>query len=191
MTLLRGSAPLTGHRLGLLLLSGALAALVILFAAACGEGTPKEPTGTSAAQKATPDNAAPDISPEERAILAETVVTIYSSPTCGCCQGYAEYLEEQGFEVELIRTEDPDGIKEDLAIPTDMRSCHTAIVQEYFVEGHVPVEAIWKLLKERPEIDGIALPGMPLGSPGMSGDKQQPFTVYSIAAGKIDEFMTL
>ncbi len=82
-------------------------------------------------------------------------------------------------------------IKDDLDIPEDMRSCHTVIVEDYFVEGHVPVEAIWKLLEEQPEIDGIALPGMPSGSPGMSGSKDGPWVIYSISDAGIEEFMTL
>lgn len=72
-----------------------------------------------------------------------------------------------------------------------MQSCHTTLVSEYFVEGHVPVEAIWKLLEEQPPIDGIALPGMPSGSPGMGGDKEKPLVIYSILDGKAEEFITL
>lgn len=116
---------------------------------------------------------------------------VYSSPTCGCCGQYETYLEAEGFQVKSIKTESLADIKDNLGIPSDMRSCHTAMVGEYFVEGHVPVEAIWKLLEERPEIEGIALPGMPPGSPGMGGVKAQPFIIYAIADGDVDEFMTL
>ncbi|MCK5653080.1 MAG: hypothetical protein KAJ42_16955, partial [Gemmatimonadetes bacterium] len=117
-------------------------------------------------------------------------ITVHSSPTCGCCGGYEEYLEAEGFELESIKTDDTTELKDSLAIPEDMRSCHTAMVDGYFVEGHVPVEAIWKLLEEQPQIEGIALPGMPSGSPGMPGVKAQPLTVYSIVDGETDEFMT-
>ena len=82
-------------------------------------------------------------------------------------------------------------IKEDLDIPEDMWSCHTSLVGGYYVEGHVPVEAIRKLLAEQPEIDGIALPGMPQGSPGMSGRKEGPFVIYSIADVIVQEFVTI
>lgn len=87
--------------------------------------------------------------------------------------------------------EDLTEIKDGLGIPPDMESCHTTLVKGYFVEGHVPVEAIWKLLEEQPPIDGISLPGMPQGSPGMSGEKAQPFVVYSITEGNVEEFVTI
>lgn len=102
-----------------------------------------------------------------------------------------DYLQENGFQVDWIRSDDHAEIKDDLGVPSDMRSCHTTLVKEYFVEGHVPVEAIHKLLDEQPPIDGIALPGMPSGSPGMGGDKTGPFVIYSIVAGKAQEFITL
>jgi hypothetical protein len=72
-----------------------------------------------------------------------------------------------------------------------MQGCHTTVINEYFVEGHVPIEAVRKLLEERPLIDGIALPRMPQGSPGMGGEKTQPFVIYSITDGKVEEFVTL
>ena len=87
-------------------------------------------------------------------------------------------------------TDSGDEVKDEFDIPEDMRSCHTSIIGEYYVEGHVPVEAIWKLLREQPEIDGIALPGMPDGSPGMRGKKEQPFIIYSVADGRVEEFVT-
>ncbi len=81
-------------------------------------------------------------------------------------------------------------VKDDLDIPEDMRSCHTSLVGEYYVEGHVPVEAVRQLLLEQPDIDGIALPGMPQGSPGMSGNKDGTWVIYSISGGAVEEFMT-
>jgi hypothetical protein len=87
--------------------------------------------------------------------------------------------------------DDMTDMKIGLGIPQDMWSCHTSMVGDYFLEGHVPLEAIQKLLDERPAIDGLALPGMPSGSPGMGGDKSVPFVIYSIVDGGIDEFVTL
>ncbi len=87
--------------------------------------------------------------------------------------------------------DDVTDMKNDLGIPQDMWSCHTSMVGGYFLEGHVPSEAIQKLLDERPAIEGLALPGMPAGSPGMGGVKSQPFVIYSIVGGGMDEFMTL
>ena len=160
------------RRFGLPLLTGGLLAIIALLVIARvgdqGSGTPAERGGQ-----------------------APTVVTVYSSPTCGCCHGYEEYLAENGFEVESIRTEDVPEMKDELKIPEEMRSCHTAKVGEYYLEGHAPVEAIWKLLEEQPAISGIALPGMPAGTPGMGGDKEQPFTIYAIVDGEAEEFLTI
>ena len=72
-----------------------------------------------------------------------------------------------------------------------MQSCHTTIIDKYFVEGHVPLEAINKLLKERPDIDGLALPGMPIGTPGMPGDKEEPYVIYQLVDGNFSVFMTI
>ncbi|MFQ5981691.1 MAG: DUF411 domain-containing protein [Candidatus Heimdallarchaeota archaeon] len=110
--------------------------------------------------------------------------TLYSSPTCGCCHNYAAYLEELNFTVNFIETETPEEIKDENNIPGDLRSCHTVIIGNYSVEGHVPIEAINKLLEETPDIDGIALPGMPSGSPGMSGDKVSTFEIIAFKEGE-------
>jgi hypothetical protein len=167
-----------------LLTGGLLAILVLLVVARVGDRGART-------HDAAPDDAAAGESPAERDGQASALVTVYSSPTCGCCHEYEKYLEENGFEVEPIQTEELSDMKDELNIPEEMRSCHTAKVGEYFVEGHVPVEAIWKLLDEQPPISGIALPGMPPGSPGMGGDKEQPFTIYAIVDGEAEEFMTL
>ncbi len=82
-------------------------------------------------------------------------------------------------------------MKEELGVPEQVWSCHTSVLGKYVIEGHVPVEAIQKLPDERPAIDGIALPGMPQGSPGMSGEKSEPWVIYSIVDGGIEEFVTL
>lgn len=102
-----------------------------------------------------------------------------------------DYLQANGFEVESIRTDDLTEIKDRFGVPADMQSCHTSIVGDYYVEGHVPVEAIRKLLEEQPAVSGIALPGMPPGSPGMSGEKAAPFVIYAITGGGFEEFVTL
>jgi hypothetical protein len=122
---------------------------------------------------------------------AANAITIYSSPTCGCCAQYATYLEDEGFTVTLVRTDGIDEIKDRFGIPQDMRSCHTSVIRDYFVEGHVPVAAIQKLLTEEPNVDGIALPGMPSGSPGMSGTQQERFVIYALAGSVASEFMRI
>lgn len=121
----------------------------------------------------------------------QTKVTIYKSPLCGCCVEHGAYLEKQDFDVEMVKIDNMDSIKRKYKISSEMQSCHTAVIGDYFVEGHVPVEAINKLLKEKPAIDGIALPEMPAGSPGMPGIKTEPFVIYAIKNGEASEFMTL
>jgi hypothetical protein len=123
---------------------------------------------------------------------APVAVTLYKSPECGCCEGYADYLRHYDFTVTVKATNDLADISRKAGIPTDLQGCHTAFIDGYVVDGHVPVEAIEKLLAERPAIRGITLPGMPEGSPGMSGEKIGPLTIYAIGQdGKPSVFVTL
>jgi hypothetical protein len=103
---------------------------------------------------------------------------VYKSPTCGCCKGWATYLQRNGYTVTMVDRDDMDSVKDGLGVPEAMRSCHTAKIDGYVIEGHVPVEAIDKLLADKPKVTGIAAPGMPSGSPGMSGPKE-PNPVYT------------
>ena len=105
---------------------------------------------------------------------------LYKNPQCGCCENYAAYLRSNGFDVEVKPTNDLAQISSDAGVPADMEGCHTMLVDGYVVDGHVPINAISKLLAERPAIAGITLPGMPMGSPGMSGEKSGPFTIYAV-----------
>ena len=107
-------------------------------------------------------------------------VIVYKSASCGCCANYISLLEQEGYEVETIITSNMSSIKEKYNIPNNMEACHTSIFGDYVVEGHVPFAAINKLLREEPDIRGISLAGMPLGSPGMSGTKKEPFIVYTL-----------
>lgn len=118
-------------------------------------------------------------------------MTIYKSPNCGCCDGYADEMKRQGFDVTVVPEYDMRAIKEKFGVPANKQSCHTAIVGKYFIEGHVPVEAVKKLLREKPAIDGIGLPGMPTGTPGMPGQKRAPYKVYQSVNGKTSSFMTI
>src|SRR5438477_13187862 len=111
---------------------------------------------------------------------APIAVTLYKNPECGCCDGYADYLRHHGFAVTAKATPDLSEISRKAGIPPELQGCHTAFIGDYVVDGHVPIEAIEKLLAERPAIKGITLPGMPLGSPGMAGDKTEPFVVHAI-----------
>ena len=118
-------------------------------------------------------------------------VEVFKTPSCGCCYGYVLFLEEEKFKVKQTDMRSLHSIKQKYNIPVEMQSCHTTILGKYFIEGHVPLEAINKLLKEKPDIDGIALPGMPIGTPGMPGDKDEPYVIYQLIDGKSSVFMTI
>lgn len=109
----------------------------------------------------------------------------YSAPGCRCCERYASYLRDRtdGEFSSSIPT-DINAIKRRHGIPEDLRSCHTLVVDGYVIEGHAPVEAIATILGDQPAIDGIALPGMPSGAPGMSGEKSSSFVIYAIGGGR-------
>ena len=118
-------------------------------------------------------------------------VEVFKTPSCGCCYGYVLFLEKEQFNVKETDMRSLHSIKQKYNIPLEMQSCHTTIIGKYFIEGHVPLEAINKLLKEQPDIDGIALPGMPIGTPGMPGDKDEPYVIYQLKDGKSSVFMTI
>jgi hypothetical protein len=106
--------------------------------------------------------------------------TLYKNPQCSCCEGYAQYLEKNGFKVDVKPTNDLAEISRNAGVPEDLEGCHTMFVGAYVVDGHVPVEVIRKLLAEKPGIAGITLPGMPSGSPGMTGPKTEAWTIYAV-----------
>lgn len=132
------------------------------------------------------DDAAPGESAAKVAAAApagQTVeVTVYKSPTCGCCTKWEDHLRENGFRVVSVQREDMNAIKQEHGIPQGLQSCHTALVNGYAVEGHVPADVIRKLLTERPKVKGVAVPGMPMGSPGMEGPHKDEYEVYTFDA---------
>jgi hypothetical protein len=109
--------------------------------------------------------------------------TLYKNPQCGCCEAYADYLRENGFDVMVKPTHDLPLLHRQHGVPEPLVGCHTTLVEGYVVEGHVPIRAVLRMLDERPAIKGISLPGMPAGSPGMFGDKTARFTIYEIGDG--------
>ena len=113
----------------------------------------------------------------------KTEAILYKNPECSCCEQYAGYLRNHGFEVTVRPTHDLALIKERHGVPDSLEGCHTTLVDGYVIEGHVPVDTVNRLLSERPEITGISLPGMPEGSPGMTGSKSEPFVIYHFAPG--------
>lgn len=125
--------------------------------------------------------------------LSATHAVQYNAPNCECCEEYAAYLDDH-LEDDLTSTEpdDIDAIKRERGVPSDLDSCHTVEIDAYVIEGHVPVEAITALLDRQPDIAGVALPGMPAGSPGMPGDKDGEWTVYAFEeGGAYEPFLTI
>ncbi|MGY3617356.1 DUF411 domain-containing protein [Bradyrhizobium sp. USDA 10063] len=119
----------------------------------------------------------------------ETTITVHKDPNCGCCTGWVQHLRDAGFKVRVDETSDLEPVRVRLGVPPELAACHTAEVNGYIVEGHVPAAAIRRLLSERPNVRGLAVPGMPVGSPGMEGDRPEPYTVISFGADGPKPFM--
>lgn len=116
-----------------------------------------------------------------------TTLSLYRSAGCSCCEGYVDYLRDNGYRVRDTVTSDMAALKREQQVPNDLGACHTAVVAGYTIEGHVPVAAVRELLRDRPEISGIAVPGMPRGVPGMPGSAEAPIKVWTFAAGQRGE----
>lgn len=114
-----------------------------------------------------------------RPAAAGPEVTVYKSATCGCCNLWIDHLRANGFTVTAVNVTDVGAVMTKHGVPAELGSCHTATVDGYVVEGHVPADVIHQMLEERPAIAGIAVPGMPIGSPGMEGPSPQPYNVVA------------
>lgn len=107
-------------------------------------------------------------------------VVVYKSPTCGCCNAWIDHLQDNGFKVVARDTNDLSTIKRQHGVTPELASCHTAIVNDYILEGHVPAADVKTLLAQRPQVSGLSVPGMPIGSPGMEQDGiTQPYNVVA------------
>jgi len=106
-------------------------------------------------------------------------MTVYKSPSCGCCKKWVQHVEANGFKAVVQDLENLDEIKRTMAVPGALQSCHTALVGTYVVEGHVPADVVHKMLKEKPAIHGLAVPGMPSGSPGMEGGAVEHYEIVA------------
>jgi len=106
-------------------------------------------------------------------------IKVYKTPQCGCCKGWVKHLQANGFQVETFDMPDLSSVKQKYGVGPALQACHTAVVNGYVVEGHVPADVIMKLLKEHPAVAGVAVPGMPSGSPGMEGALKQKYDVYT------------
>jgi hypothetical protein len=123
-----------------------------------------------------------------RALDAPVKMTVYKSPSCGCCKDWVKYMQAQGFTADVKDMNDLSEIKRSLGVPAKLESCHTALVGAYVIEGHVPADLVKKILAEKPQIVGLAAPGMPADAPGM-GNGKTPYEVISWdKAGKTSVF---
>lgn len=148
-----------------------LPTLALLAACGSADAAPDAPGAESAVAQASPDQQLPSI-------------IVYKTATCGCCSGWVEHMRQAGFAVDardLPGNVELMGIKVDAGVPGDMATCHTALIDGYVVEGHVPADQVKRLLAERPAIAGIGAPGMPMGSPGMEAPNAPPYQVLSWA----------
>lgn len=119
--------------------------------------------------------AAPTIAAARQAPIRAQV---FRSPDCGCCGAWVSHLEQHGFVVDVVMSDEMEAVKDRHGVPVALRSCHTGLIEGYVIEGHVPAADIKRLLDQRPQAGGIAVPGMPVGSPGMEmGDQSDPFDV--------------
>lgn len=111
---------------------------------------------------------------------AAPVINVYKSATCGCCEGWVKHLRDNGLQVDAHNVANPSDMREKMRIPDRLGSCHTAVVAGYAIEGHVPAADIKRLLASKPKARGLAVPAMPLGSPGMEGPRKDPYDVLLV-----------
>jgi hypothetical protein len=125
-----------------------------------------------------------------RAAEPQPEVHVYKSPTCGCCEKWIDHLRREGFQVRATDVPDVTPIKVENGVSPQISACHTAFVGGYVVEGHVPAADLRRLLAERPQIAGLAVPGMPIGSPGMEGPNAVAYDVLSFGSQGVRVFST-
>ncbi len=114
------------------------------------------------------------------AMAAAPVINVYKSATCGCCEEWVKHLRAAGFMVDAHNVANPSDMREKMGVPDRLGSCHTAVVNGYAIEGHVPAAEIKRLLAAKPKAKGLAVPAMPLGSPGMEGPRKDPYDVLLV-----------
>lgn len=162
----------------------ALVLAALSFAlAGCGEGEADARLVQEAAAPTTQAAATQAAATPTAATNGAPQLVVYKSPTCGCCKNWVEHMREHGFAVETRDVTDLAPVKAEHGIGRELESCHTGIVDGYVIEGHVPADLVAKLLTERPEgVKGLAVPGMPMGSPGMEGLRKESYDVLAIGA---------
>lgn len=166
---------------------GAASLVAVAVLAACGGADAETPAPRQAADAAAPQQLAAAPQPLQTTVVETPaagegpVMRIYKTPTCGCCAAWVDHVKEAGFRVEVHDMNDVAPVKREHGLPGELASCHTAVVDGYVVEGHVPADVVQRMLREKPAIAGIAVPGMPRGSPGMEvpGGRVDPYDVMA------------
>lgn len=155
----------------------AIAVGLALATSACAPSPGSDETSASDSSRVIP--ARVDTAPASAALAAADTGTlvVYKSATCGCCKEWVARMKDAGFRVVVHDTDDLDAVKSASNVPPDLRACHTAVIGKYVIEGHVPASDIRRLLREAPAIAGVAVPGMPTGSPGMEGGVPERYDV--------------
>ena len=155
--------------------------VVMAFAAAACSRSEAAKTETSTTGSSAPRGVSATQSDTALAASSATLASIkvYKTPTCGCCKAWVEHLEQNGFKAEVVDMPDLSAVKTKYGVAPEHQSCHTAVIGNYTIEGHVPADLIKKLITEKPAIAGLAVPGMPAGSPGMEGATKESYDVLT------------
>lgn len=155
------------------------ALIVVLIAAlgGCSKDSKPDQNATVASAQTTSDATPPATVASNSSELIP--IKVYKDPSCGCCKEWVKHLEANGFKVETMDMPDMSMVKQKYGVTPGIEACHTAIVGDYVVEGHVPADVIKQMLKEKPAIAGLAVPGMPQGSPGMEGSTKERYNVLT------------
>lgn len=156
--------------------TGLIIAAIVGIVACSREQAPSQTAAVAAAPAATSEPNAATLASNNGELIP---IKVYKDPQCGCCKEWVKNLEANGFKVETMDMPDLSMIKEKYAVKPEIQACHTAIVGGYVVEGHVPADLIKQMLKEKPAIAGLAVPGMPQGSPGMEGATRERYKVLT------------
>ena len=136
-------------------------------------------TEVSAASATSATSAVPAVSAPSASSASLVSIKVYKDPNCGCCKSWIEHLEKNGFKVEVMDMPDLSAVKSKYGVTQELQACHTGVVGNYTVEGHVPADLILKMIKEKPAIAGLAVPGMPMGSPGMEGATKEKYDILT------------
>lgn len=166
--------------------TGPAAVLLALALGACNGAGNAEAAPAAEAAVASASRTGQAAAPAEG-----TRMVVYKTPTCGCCREWVDHVQAAGFDVEVHDMPNVQPVKQEHGLPGHLASCHTAIVDGYVVEGHVPADVIRRMLRERPQVAGIAVPGMPAGSPGMEvpGGRKDPYDVIAFSRdGKVSVY---